>query len=141
LIFLKDRAQGLTMTPPFQTKARAMECAFKLLAALSLLAIAAPAGAQMVNSADTARKGHDLANIACSNCHQVAVDQRAAPVLATPAPSFDSIAQRTDINADALEHFITSTRRSSDHPTDMPNPYLLEYQVQQVLTYILSLRK
>ena len=95
----------------------------------------------MVNSADTARKGHDLANIACSNCHQVAVDQRAAPVLANPAPSFDSIARRPDINADTLEHFITSTRRNLDHPTDMPNPYLLEYQVQQVVTYILSLRK
>jgi mono/diheme cytochrome c family protein len=95
----------------------------------------------MVNSADTARKGRDLATIACSNCHQVAVDQGASPGLATPAPSFDSIAQRPDISANALEHFITSTRRNLDHPTDMPNPYLLEYQVQQVVTYILSLRK
>ena len=84
----------------------------------------------MVNSADTTRKGHDLASIACSNCHQVAVDQRAAPVLASPAPSFDSIAQRPDINANVLEHFITSTRRNLDHPTDMPNPYLLEYQLR-----------
>ena len=95
----------------------------------------------MVNSANTVRKGHDLASIACSNCHQVAVDQAAAPVLPNPAPSFDSIARRPDIDADTLEHFITSTRRNLDHPTDMPNPYLLEYQVQQVVTYILSLRK
>jgi hypothetical protein len=36
-----------------------------------------------------------------------------------------------------LEHFIITTR----HPTSMPNPYLLEYQVQEVVTYILSLRK
>jgi cytochrome c1 len=118
-----------------------MQCAFRLLAALPILAIAAPAGAQMVNSAHTARKGHDLATIACSHCHQVSFDQRATPVLATPAPSFDSIAQRPDINADVLEHFISSTSRNLDHPTDMPNPYLLEYQVQQVVTYILSLRK
>ena len=95
----------------------------------------------MVNWADTARKGHDLATVACSNCHQVAVDQRAAPLLARPAPSFDSIAQRSDINADVLEHFIITTRRSVDHRTSMPNPYLLEYQVQEVVTYILSLRK
>jgi mono/diheme cytochrome c family protein len=141
LIFFKDRTQGLTMIHPFQTKARAMECAFALLATLSILAIVGPAWAQMVNSADTARKGRDLATVACSNCHQVTVDQRAAPILTSPASSFDSIAQRPDINAGVLEHFITSTRRTLDHPTDMPNPYLLEYQVQQVVTYILSLRK
>jgi mono/diheme cytochrome c family protein len=129
------------MTRPFRARDRATVGAFRSLAALSILAIADPAWAQMVNSADTARKGHDLATIACSHCHQVAVDQRATSVLASPAPSFDSIAQRSDINADRLEHFITSTRRNLDHPTDMPNPYLLEYQVQQVVTYILSLRK
>ena len=106
-----------------------------------ILPIADPAWAQMVNSADTARKGLDLAAVACSNCHKVAVDQRAAPVLARPAPSFDSIAQRPDLNADVLEHFIITTRRNVDHPADMPNPYLLEYQVQEIVTYILSLRK
>ena len=109
--------------------------------ALTILPIADPAWAQMVNSADTARKGLYLAAIACSTCHKVAVDQRAAPVLAPPAPSFDSIAQRPDLNADVLEHFITSTRRNVDHPADMPNPYLLEYQVQEIVAYILSLRK
>jgi mono/diheme cytochrome c family protein len=129
------------MRRPFQVKDRAMVSAFIALAALSILTIAGPAWAQMVNWADTARKGHDLATVACSNCHQVAIDQRAAPVLTSPAPSFDSIAQRSDINADVLEHFIITTRRSVDHPTSMPNPYLLEYQVQEVVTYILSLRK
>ena len=137
------------MRRPFQVKDRAMVSAFIALAALSILTIAGPAWAQMVNSADTARKGHDLATVACSNCHQVAVDQRVAPVLAPPAPSFDSIAQRPDLNADVLEHFITSTRRNVDHPArrnvdhpaDMPNPYLLEYQVQEIVAYILSLRK
>ena len=131
------------MTHPFQTRARAiaMQCAFTLLAALFIVAIAGPVWAQMMNSADTARKGLYLAAIACSTCHQVALAQRSAPVLAPPAPSFNSIAQRPDINADVLEHFITTTRRSVDHPASMPNPYLMEYQVQEVVTYILSLRK
>ena len=129
------------MKRPFQVKHRAMVSAFIALAALSILTTAGPAWAQMVNSADAARKGHDLATVACSNCHQVAVDQRAAPLPVRPAPSFDSIAQRPDINADVLEHFIITTRRSVDHPADMPNQYLLEYQVQEVVTYILSLRK
>jgi mono/diheme cytochrome c family protein len=138
LIFLKGRSAGLTVTRPFQVKDRAMVSAFT---APTILPIADPAWAQMVNSADTARKGLYLAAIACSTCHKVAVDQRAAPVPAPPAPSFDSIAQRPDLNADALEHFITSTRRNVDHPADMPNPYLLEYQVQEIVAYILSLRK
>jgi mono/diheme cytochrome c family protein len=129
------------MTRPFRARDCATVSAFTALAALSILTIAGPAWGQMVNSADTARKGHDLATVACSNCHQVAVDQRVAPVLILPAPSFEAIARRPDINADVLEHFITSTRRNVEHPTGMPNPYLLEYQVQQVVTYILSLRK
>jgi mono/diheme cytochrome c family protein len=98
------------MKRPFQVKHRAMVSAFIALAALSILTTAGTAWAQMVNSADTARKGHDLATVACSNCHQVAVDQRVAPLLVRPAAS-------------------------------MPNPYLLEYQIQEVVTYILSLRK
>jgi mono/diheme cytochrome c family protein len=129
------------MRHPFQRKAPAMQGAFALLATLSILAIANPARAQMVNSADTVRKGRALATIACANCHQVAVDQRSTSVLASLAPSFDTIAQRPGVNADVLEHFISTTRRNAEHPTDMPNPYLLEYQVQQVVTYILSLRK
>jgi mono/diheme cytochrome c family protein len=141
LIFLKDRAQGLTMTYLFRTMARTTSAAFAALAMVSTVLCAGPAWAQMVNWANTTRKGHDLATVACSHCHQVAIDQRGAPALDPPAPSFDSIAQRTDVNAGVLEHFISSTRRSEEHPTSMPNPYLMEYQVQQVVTYILSLRK
>jgi hypothetical protein len=141
LIFLKIDPRGLTMTRPFRAKDGARVSAFTALAALSTLTIAGPAWGQMVNSAHTARKGHDLATVACSHCHQVAVDQRVAPVLTLAAPSFEAIAQRPDINADVLQHSITFTRRNVEHPTGMPNPYLLEYQVQQVVTYILSLRK
>ena len=106
------------MRRPFQVKDRAMVSAFIALAALSILTIAGPAWAQMVNWADTARKGHDWRQ------------------------SLVRIATRwRSINADVLEHFTITTRRSVDHPTSMPNPYLLEYQVQEVVTYILSLRK
>jgi mono/diheme cytochrome c family protein len=115
--------------------------AFTALAALCALGIASPASAQMVNSAATVRKGQDLAAIACATCHKVAGDRRTAPILPTPAPSFDTIAQRPDIDAGILENFITTTGRNAEHPSAMPNPYLLDYQVQQIVTYILSLRK
>jgi mono/diheme cytochrome c family protein len=129
------------MRKPFRARERATVRALASLAALAISATAGPALAQMVNSADTARKGHQLATVACANCHRVAVDQHAAPLVVPPAPSFEAIAQWPGINSDVLEHFITTTRRSADHPTGMPNPYLLEYQVREVVTYILSLRK
>jgi hypothetical protein len=52
------------MKRPFQVKHRAMVSAFIALAALSILTTAGTAWAQMVNSADAARKGHDLATVA-----------------------------------------------------------------------------
>lgn len=100
-----------------------------------------PTSAEPVNDADTVRKGHDLAAIICANCHVAASDQRFAPLLNPPAPSFASIAQRPDTNADMLQKFLTTTHRGLDNPKGMPNPYLMDYQVTQVVAYILSLRK
>jgi len=97
--------------------------------------------AQETNVAQTARKGHDLAAIICANCHVAAADQRFMPVLNPPAPSFETIAQRPDTNADSLQKFMTTTHRGLDHPKGMPNPYLADYQITQVVAYILSLRK
>jgi mono/diheme cytochrome c family protein len=97
--------------------------------------------AQERNGADTVSKGHDLAAIICANCHVAASDQRFAPVLNPPAPSFASIAQRPNTDADSLQKFITTTHRGLDNSKGMPNPYLMDYQVTQVVAYILSLRK
>jgi mono/diheme cytochrome c family protein len=101
----------------------------------------APASAQEAGSAAIVRKGHDLAAVVCANCHVAASDQRFPPVLNPPAPSFESIAQRPDTNADVLEKFMATTHRGLDNPKGMPNPYLMDYQVKEVVAYILSLRK
>jgi hypothetical protein len=77
----------------------------------------------------------------CAFCHVAAQDQANMPILNPPAPSFESIAQRTDISANWLENFITTTHRGLDNPSGMPNPSLLDYQVIQVAAYLLSLRK
>jgi mono/diheme cytochrome c family protein len=100
-----------------------------------------PAPAQQADPAETVRKGHDLAAVVCANCHVAAPDQRFSPVLNPPAPSFDSIAQRADANADSLEKFLATTHRGLDNPKGMPNPYLMDYQINEVIAYILSLRK
>jgi mono/diheme cytochrome c family protein len=87
------------------------------------------------------RKGHQLAIILCANCHLAAPDQPSRPVLNPAAPSFQSLAQRRDLTSDALAKFITTTHRGLDHPNGMPNPSLADYQVKQVVAYLLSLRE
>lgn len=99
------------------------------------------ASAQDGNSADEVRKGHDLAAVLCANCHVAASDQRFAPILDPPAAPFAEIAQRKDITADSLEKFMMTTHRGLDNPKGMPNPYLMDYQVKEVVAYLLSLRK
>ena len=96
---------------------------------------------QETTSADDLRKGHRLAIMVCAFCHVAAPDQARMPILDPPAPSFESIAQRTDVTADWLEKFISTTHRGLDNPSGMPNPSLLDYQVKQVAAYLLSLRK
>jgi len=96
---------------------------------------------QDASSADDVRKGHQLAIMVCAFCHVAAPDQARMPILNPPAPSFESIAQRTDISAEWLEKFISTTHRGLDNPSGMPNPSLLDYQVKQVAAYLLSIRK
>ena len=92
-------------------------------------------------SAEDLRQGHQLAAMLCGNCHLAAPDQPFKPELKPPAPSFESIAQRKDVNAQTLQSFLTTTHRGLDTPKGMPHPYLADYQVKQVIAYLLSLRK
>ncbi len=90
---------------------------------------------------DEVSKGHVLAVRICSICHLAAPDQATKPLLNPPGPSFESIAQRPGLTADALEKFITTAHRGLDNPKGMPNPDLAPYQVKQAAAYIMSLRK
>lgn len=99
------------------------------------------ASGQESNSAEDLRQGHQLAAMLCGNCHVAAPDQPFMPDSNPTAPSFESIAQRKDINADSLKAFLTATHRGLDSPKGMPYPYLADYQVKQVIAYLLSLRK
>jgi mono/diheme cytochrome c family protein len=95
---------------------------------------------QESNMGDDVRLGHRLAATVCATCHLPAPDQPEMPFLKPPAPSFESIAQREDITADSLEHFISTTHRGLDNPNGMPSRDLPEYRVKQVVAYTLSLR-
>ena len=104
-------------------------------------AAAFPANAEEPKKADEIDKGRHLATVVCAVCHVVASDQPDRPRLHPPAPSFQSIAQRKDINAKTLEDFLRTTHRGLDEPKGMPNPILLPSQIKEVSAYLLSLRK
>lgn len=103
--------------------------------------MAAPSAWSQGGNADEVNQGHILAVRICSICHFAAPDQEAKPLLNPPGPSFQSIAQRPGLTADALEKFITKAHRGLDNPKGMPNPDLAPYQVKQAAAYIMSLRK
>jgi len=86
-------------------------------------------------------QGHRLALLACSPCHVVAIDQEAAPILRTPAPSFDAIANKPETTGDSLRAFLSTTHAKIATPSGMPNPQLADYQMAEVISYILSLRR
>jgi mono/diheme cytochrome c family protein len=92
-------------------------------------------------SGEDLKAGHQLAAMLCGQCHLAAPDQPFAPDTNPPAPSFKSIAQRQGISADSLTQFLATTHQGLDRPKGMPSPYLADYQIKQVVAYILSLRE
>jgi mono/diheme cytochrome c family protein len=99
------------------------------------------AAAQEGKVEDEVAQGHHLATLICSACHVAAPDQNFEPILRPPAPPFASIAQRSNVTADFLRIFLTTTHRDISNPNGMPNPQLLDYQIKEITAYILSLRK
>ncbi len=93
------------------------------------------------NTADDVRLGHQVALTVCAICHAAAADQPSPPIRHPPAPSFESIAQRKDINAASLQDFLTTTHQGLDNPKGMPTPNFAEFQVKAIVAYLLSLRK
>ena len=115
---------------------------------LAALAVSGPVYAQTAAQAqqanrvsDEVQKGHHLAAVICSNCHVAGPDQLIEPILRPPAPSFESIAQRSTTSSATIQVFLTTTHRNIANTAGMPNPELLDFQLRQVEAYILSLRK
>ena len=100
-----------------------------------------PASSQESNTTEQVRKGHHLASMLCASCHIAARDQPYKPTLDPPAASFESIAQRKDVNAASLQNFLNTTHQGLDSPKGMPFPNLADFQVKAIVSYILSLRK
>lgn len=109
--------------------------------------LAAALGLSLIDpaTADTAPKdqvaaGHAFALAVCAACHVVGKDQTEAPILRPPAPSFESIAQGSALSEAGLHHFLTLHGQMIGRSGHMPNPQLADYQIDEVIAYILSLK-
>ena len=89
---------------------------------------------------DLVSAGRNFAEMACSPCHVVS-DRYKVPLLRNPGPSFAEIAARTSTTGDSLRTYLRSTHRDMGQSGRMPNPRLLDFEIDEVVAYILSLRE
>ena len=100
------------------------------LAAALLLAGPAAAQTTIVTTKGNAAAGAEIARTWCRNCHVI---DGSAIEASDAVPSFPAIAKRPGTTEDGLRSFITVPHR-------MPNFQLTPQQIDDVATYILSLK-
>ena len=83
--------------------------------------------------------GRELATKECAPCHVVRTDQD--QTLQPSGPSFEEIAQGAKTDTEFLRGFLKGTQSNIGHPGAMPNPQLLEEEIQKIGAYIRSLRR
>jgi mono/diheme cytochrome c family protein len=87
---------------------------------------------------DQVAEGRGLAHSICGNCHFVTENPRESPGSAFPAPSFASLAQR--LTDDSLRQQLSSGHRFIGPDKTMPNPRLADYQIEEIIAYLGTLR-
>lgn len=104
----------------------------RLLALLPPLALAA-LGAAAAGVRVEVEGGHQLAQAWCTRCHAVEPGEIAGPY--ADVPSFTAVARMPSTTASALNAFL-----STPHG-DMPDIKFTDRQLDDIVTYILSLRE
>ena len=88
------------------------------------------------------RAGYRIAQDICSACHFIRPGQQAVTVLVQPGPSFEEIANRPGTSAESLGRFIAGTSWDlQSRPITMPSQGLSERSINQVASYIMTLRR
>lgn len=90
-------------------------------------------------ASDAVVRGRAFAELVCSSCHAVS-DKAAVPLLREPGPSFVQIAARPSTTEMSLRDFLANEHPALGSAGRMPNPRLADYQIDEVVAYILSLR-
>jgi mono/diheme cytochrome c family protein len=89
---------------------------------------------------DQIEAGRNFAHRVCGACHVVTQQREELPVLAPPGPSFAVLAQRPLLTEQALREFLAGNHRSMGPHEAMPNPRLADYQIDEIVAYMMSLK-
>jgi len=84
--------------------------------------------------------GRKFASRVCGACHVVTQQRDELPVLAQPGPSFAVLAQRPVLTETSLREFLGSNHRSMGPHETMPNPRLADYQIDEIVAFMMSLK-
>jgi mono/diheme cytochrome c family protein len=90
---------------------------------------------------DLVARGDKLAQLVCSVCHVVARDDKHVPLLPEPGPSFVDVAARPATTEASLRAYLATRHPDMGPAGQMPNPRLVDYEIDELVAYILSLRK
>ena len=111
------------------------------IAIVALVLSSLAAGAQAETPAgDQIAAGRNFAHRVCGACHVVTQQRDELPVLAPPGPSFAVLAQRPLLTDPALREFLGSNHRNLGPAAAMPNPRLADYQIDEIVAFMMSLK-
>jgi mono/diheme cytochrome c family protein len=111
------------------------------IAIVALVLSSLAAGAQAETPAgDQIAAGRNFAHRVCGACHVVTQQRDELPVLAPPGPSFAVLAQRPRLTEAALREFLGSNHRNLGPAAAMPNPRLADYQIDEIVAFMMSLK-
>ena len=105
-----------------------------------LVLSAALASAAQAGTADgnLVAAGRDFAQRVCGACHVVTPQRE--PVLSPPAPSFVVLARRPSLTEQTLREFLGSNHGTMPPQEAMPNPRLVDYQIDEIVAFMMSLK-
>jgi mono/diheme cytochrome c family protein len=110
------------------------------LLTLTLLAGLASVAQAETPSSDLVAAGRTFASRVCGACHVVTQQREELPVLAPPGPSFAVLAQRPLLTEASLRDFLGQNHRSLGPHEAMPNPRLADYQIDEIVAFMMSLK-
>jgi mono/diheme cytochrome c family protein len=84
--------------------------------------------------------GRKFAGRVCGACHVVTQQRDQLPVLAQPGPSFAVLARRPLLTEQSLREFLGSNHRDLGPAQAMPNPRLADYQIDEIVAFMMSLK-
>ncbi len=108
--------------------------------AVALLVGLASRGQAETPDRDQVEAGRKFAQRVCGACHVVTGQRDELPVLSPPGPSFAVLTQRPSLTEQALRDFLASNHHDMGSHQAMPNPRLADYQIDEIVAFMMSLK-